>query len=69
MTELKIICNGESRLVSVNTTVAALIAELGLEQTQLAVELDGRVLTAEGLDNAMLTENSRLELIRFVGGG
>lgn len=69
METLQIICNGEIRRVAPGTTVDALIRELRLDPAQVAVELDGRILARQDLSHITLAADSRLELIRFVGGG
>lgn len=69
MNNLQIFCNGQPRRVAAGTSVLALIRELRLEAGQVAVELDGRVLEPSEIEQAVLTNGARLELIRFVGGG
>lgn len=66
---LTITCNGESRQVATGTTVASLIRQLNLDPGQMAVELDGKVLAPEEVAATELAADSRVELIRFVGGG
>lgn len=66
---LSVICNGQPRAVAAGTTVVDFIRQLELEPEQTAVELDGRVLSRSEVDSTRLTDGSRLELIRFVGGG
>lgn len=66
---LTIICNGSPRRITPGTTVAALIHQLQLDPEQMAVELDGRVLSRAEVAAAELAPGARLELIRFVGGG
>ncbi|MDF1613486.1 sulfur carrier protein ThiS [Desulfurivibrio dismutans] len=64
-----ITCNGRPRHVARGTTVAVLVQKLGFDPRQVAVELDGRVLSREELAATELKVGARLELIRFVGGG
>lgn len=67
--KLSIICNGEPRQIEAGTSVAQLIRACGLEPETVAVEHDGRVLARDAYDRTLPSAGSRLELIRFVGGG
>lgn len=61
--------NGQERDVQAGATVAALLAELGLEGGRVAVELDGEIVPRSDYPSTVLSEGSRLEIVRFVGGG
>jgi sulfur carrier protein len=66
---MKIICNGEERIVDENTRLADLLRDLHLDVETLVVEYNGRILSREEHKNPILAEGDVLELIRFVGGG
>lgn len=61
--------NGESRRVSPQTTVAALLAELGVEPRYCAVEVNLELVPREGHSARVLAEGDRLEVVTLVGGG
>ena len=67
--DIAITCNGEERLIAPSLSVAAFIVDLGLNPDLMAVELDGRVLPRQDYQKTVLVAGSRLELLRFVGGG
>lgn len=67
--KLSIICNGEPRQIEAGTSVAQLIRACGLEPETVAVEHDGQVLPPAVYETTLPAAGSRLELIRFVGGG
>jgi thiamine biosynthesis protein ThiS len=61
--------NGESRAVSEGTTLAGLLAQLGLDPRAVVVEHDRRIVRREALDGVRLSGGDAVELIHFVGGG
>ncbi len=65
---MKIQLNGQSRDV-LATTVAALLKEIHLLPSQVAVEHNGTVLFRHELDHAKLQADDKLEIIRVVAGG
>ena len=65
----EIMINGEPRTIAQNTTVAALIAELGLKPERLAIEYNLEILPRRTWDETILKSGDRLEIVHFVGGG
>ena len=66
---MKIICNGEKKEVAAGIKLGELILKLELNPDTVVAECDGRVIQRQDYDSFELSENSTLELIRFVGGG
>ncbi len=66
---MRIVCNGMEREVAGGTLLADFIRQLGLELETVVAECDGRILKREEYETHELHEGSRVELIRFVGGG
>ena len=66
---MKIVCNGEERVVVPQSKLVDLLMEIGLDPDTVVAECDGVVLKREDYDTHLLTEGSVVELIRFVGGG
>lgn len=66
---MKILCNGEAQEISLGIRVADYLAQLGLEASSVVVECDGKILSREEYESQVLHDGSKLELIRFVGGG
>ncbi|MDP2107375.1 MAG: sulfur carrier protein ThiS [Desulfobulbaceae bacterium] len=66
---MQVICNGEATEFAAGTRLAALIRLYGLEASTIVVECDGRIIGRDEWETHELREGSRLELIRFVGGG
>jgi thiamine biosynthesis protein ThiS len=66
---MQICLNGQSREVSVDTTVSTLLLELNLGNTPIAVELNGEILPKTRFGQTRLKDLDRVEVVRFVGGG
>lgn len=66
---IAVVVNGESRTVTVGTTVAMLLTELGLGDRRVAVERNREVVPRAEHASTVLAAGDRLELVTFVGGG
>ncbi len=66
---MMITLNGEPREVAENTTVAGLLAELGLESRPVAVEVNLQLAPRGVHAEQRLREGDRLEVVTLVGGG
>lgn len=66
---ISIVVNGSPRDVGDGTTVAALIAELGLGDRRVAVERNREVVPRAQHGETVLATGDRLEVVTFVGGG
>lgn len=61
--------NGEPHEIAPGTTLAALVAALGLNPQQIAVERNREIVPRSAYPNTTLTEGDTLEVVTFVGGG
>ncbi|MBZ5504261.1 MAG: sulfur carrier protein ThiS [Acidobacteriia bacterium] len=61
--------NGEDREFSNGLTVAALVAQLGMKQDRVAVELNLEIVPRAHWKTTVLKEGDKLEVVHFVGGG
>lgn len=66
---LHIVVNGEERAVTEGTTVAGLLADLGLARQHVAVEANREIVPRAAHEGRVLAEGDRLEIVTFVGGG
>lgn len=64
-----IILNGEQTANMVGKTLADLLQEKTEMMQNVVVELNGKIIHREELADRTLSENDRVELISFVGGG
>ncbi len=67
--KVKITLNGEDRLIDRDTTVAQLIADLGLDVKKIAIEKDLEIVAPAQFSEVILDEGNRVEIVHFIGGG
>jgi sulfur carrier protein len=66
---MEVIINGEPRTIPEETSVAALLALLGIEGESVAVEVDRAIVRRAAWAERQLAPGARLEIVHFVGGG
>ncbi len=66
---MKIQVNGQDREVAADTTVFALLGELGVTQPHVAVEINLELVPRAVHRDTVLSEGDRVEVVTLVGGG
>lgn len=69
---LTLVLNGQSRVFPTlpeDASLEDLVKELGLKGDRVAVEHNGEIASRTIWADTTLTENDRLEIVHFVGGG
>jgi thiamine biosynthesis protein ThiS len=66
---VQVVVNGQPRDVREGSTIADLLAELGLAAQIVAVELNFQVIPRARHARERLAEGDRLEIVTLVGGG
>ena len=61
--------NGEAKSDIGARTLAALVAELGLDPRKVAVERNLEIVPRSLYGQTPLAEGDRIEIVQFVGGG
>ena len=61
--------NGEQRSFTVLSSVAALVAELGLDARKVAVERNLEIVPRSAYAKTAIAEGDRIEIVHFIGGG
>jgi thiazole synthase len=61
--------NGEHRRVPGGTTLAQLIAEIGLDPLRVAVERNLEIVPRSTFDQLIVEDGDDYEIVHFVGGG
>ena len=64
-----IVVNGENREFADALSLEQLITHLSRSHERLAIERNGDVVRRADWPTTMLTENDRIEIVHFVGGG
>jgi len=63
-----LLLNGQKRETS-SPDLSALLKELDLHQTRVAVEHNGEIVPRDRYVETPLADGDRLEIVQFVGGG
>ena len=61
--------NGETRRVAAGSTIAALVAEVGLDPARVAVERNLEIVPRSTLASVKVADGDAFEIVHFVGGG
>ena len=61
--------NGKLRLIKGSHTVPTLLESLNINPMQVAVAINGAVVTRDTWPNAVISEGDAVEIVRAVGGG
>jgi thiamine biosynthesis protein ThiS len=69
MSTIQITVNGDPRTLPAGSTVADLVAALGLQPTQVAVERNKELVRRADHASTGLFDGDRLEVVTFFGGG
>jgi sulfur carrier protein len=66
---LTVTLNGESRELGGPTTIAALLASLGLDSRKVAVEHNESIVPRSAYAETWLAPGDWVEIVHFIGGG
>jgi sulfur carrier protein len=66
---MRIQINGETKEVPENLSLQSLIEHLSLPNQRVAIELDQEVVRKSQWPTTTVEEDSRIEIVHFVGGG
>ena len=66
---MQVSVNGEMKTLDNGTTVAELLAQLGITGGRYAVEVDREIVPKAEHATTELAEGSKVEIVTFVGGG
>ncbi|HEY1856859.1 sulfur carrier protein ThiS [Acidocella sp.] len=67
--QLRLTVNGEPMSLVRGTTLAGLIAKLGLDTRKVAVERNLEIVPRSTYAQLVLEEADALEIVHFIGGG
>jgi len=69
MPTMKIYLNGNSQEIDEPMTVLVLLKALGLADQPVVVELDEKAIFPRDFVSAMVSEDSKVEIVRLAAGG
>lgn len=61
--------NAQTHEIAANSTVAALIEHLALQDKRLAVEVNKTLVPRSLFHNHQLKDNDQIEIVQAIGGG
>jgi thiazole synthase len=64
-----VVINGEQRRVQAGTSLAELIAEIGLDPHRVAVERNLEIVPRSTFGELIVEDGDSFEIVHFVGGG
>ncbi len=66
---MKLFLNGDEREISEVSSVADLVAALGLDSRKVAVERNLEIVPRSTYAATALADGDRIEIVTFIGGG
>ncbi len=66
---LEVRINGETRQVAAGSSIAALVADIGLDPARVAVERNLAIVPRSTLADVAVEDGDAYEIVHFVGGG
>jgi thiamine biosynthesis protein ThiS len=66
---VRVYLNGEGQELAESSTLLDLVNQLHLPSTRIAIELNRTVVRRRDWEITTLSENDRIEIVHFVGGG
>lgn len=66
---IEIVVNGRPQRIRAGLNVTGLLAELGIEGSRVAVELNRAIVRKPDWDSTAIGDGAQIEIVWFVGGG
>ena len=66
---MKIIINGKTKEIPNEVNIIELLESFSLPKERVAIELNKQVVRKKDWENIKITDDDRIEVIHFVGGG
>jgi hypothetical protein len=69
MMKIKIFLNGELLEIESGLTISKLLINFEIDPNKIAIEKDLEIINPQDFSKIILTENSKIEIVHFIGGG
>lgn len=66
---MRLLLNGDEREIAEVSSVADLVASLGLDSRKVAVERNLEIVPRSTYADTALSDGDRIEIVTFIGGG
>ncbi len=67
--KISVSVNGETRRIGAGGSIAAMLAELGIDPQRVAVERNLTIVPRSTLSEVAVADGDTFEIVYFVGGG
>ena len=69
MMKIKIFLNGELIEIERGLNISQLLLNFEINPNKIAIEKDLEIINPRDFNKIILTENSKIEIVHFIGGG
>lgn len=69
MNDTNFLLNGQSFKIKDSSSILELIQKLELEPRKIAIEMDENIISSNEYEKTFITENCKIEIVHFIGGG
>ncbi len=69
MMKIKIFLNGELLEIESGLSISQLLINFEIDPNKIAIEKDLEIINLQDFNKIILTENSKIEIVHFIGGG
>jgi thiamine biosynthesis protein ThiS len=69
MAKIKIFLNGDLIEIEKNLNISQLLASLDLDASKIAIEKDLEIIHPQNFGEIIIQNNSKIEIVHFIGGG
>ena len=69
MMKIKIFLNGELLEIESGLSISQLLINFEIDPGKIAIEKDLEIINPQDFNKIILTENSKIEIVHFIGGG
>jgi len=66
---MEITINGQKKELACGLTLKMLLAELGYANKKVAIEVNQKIISRSQLNNRLVVDGDRIEIIQAIGGG
>ena len=67
--KIKISVNGKKAFLKEKETLSRLIQDMNIPLNKVAIELNKEIVNKKKLNNIKLSNNDKVEIVHFIGGG
>ena len=69
MMKIKIFLNGALLEIQSGLSISQLLINFEIDPNKIAIEKDLEIINPQDFNKIILTENSKIEIVHFIGGG